>query len=263
MPLPRAHLFEFNDSPWMPHAVRDTLIEALSRTLDWGGIARALVPAFRRFVEATAATEVLDLCAGAGGPAAILVQELVHAGCKPPRFLLTDLQPQVGAWERIRRAHVGLVDYVSEPVDASAIPQALCSPARPRVIINALHHFRPALARSILQGAARGSSGVFVAEGFERNPLRFAPYIVAGIPALLATPVLSSHARLAKAAVTYLSPLMLAVCAWDGIVSTLRIYSEAELRAMVEPLGTALRWEYGTYEFAPFGKGMYFFGVRR
>jgi len=263
MPLPRAHLFEFNDSPWVPQAVRDTLIEALSRTLEWGRTLRGLVPALRRFLEATSATEVLDLCSGAGGPAAILARELAQAGGTPPRFLLTDLQPQVAAWQRIRQQQPGLIDYVAEPVDATAIPPALCAEARPRMIINALHHFRPELAQAIVCGACEGSRGVFVAEGFERNPLRFAPFVVAGLPALLATPVLSPHARLAKAAATYLSPLMLAVSAWDGIVSTLRVYTEAELRAMVEPLGPALRWEYGTYDFAPRGRGTYFFGVRR
>ena len=261
--LPRAHLFEFNDSPWAPRVLRDTLIEALSRTLAWGGILRGLVAPFARFLDATGAREVLDLCSGAGGPVAILADELARAGRKPPRFVLTDLQPQVGDWERIRQRHPGLVDYVAEPVDAAHLPTLLGDAQRPRMIINSLHHFRPELARSILCGAGERAPGVFVAEGFERNPLRFAPYAAAGVPALMATPWLSSRERALKAAATYLSPLMLGICAWDGVVSTLRVYTEAELRAMVEPLGAAFRWEYGTYPFAPLGRGSYFFGVRR
>ena len=31
---------------------------------------------------------------------------------------------------------------------------------------------------------------------------------------------------------------------WDGVVSVLRVYAEAELRAMVEPFGKAYAWEY-------------------
>jgi hypothetical protein len=75
--------------------------------------------------------------------------------------------------------------------------------------------------------------------------------------------VLARSDRLAKAALTYLTPLALGISAWDGIVSTLRVYSEDELREMVAPLGDAFEWEYGTYRFAPFGKGTYFFGAPR
>jgi len=263
VPLPRVHLFELNDNPAVPRALRDTLIETLSRTLAWGGILRGLVEPFARFVDATGASEVLDLCSGAGGPAAILAEELERTGRRPPRFVLTDLQPQIGAWERLRRDHPSIIDYVAEPVDATSLPAALGSAPRPRVIINALHHLRPELARSVLCGAASGAPGVFVAEGFVRNPLRFAPYAPAGIPALLATPVLSPRDRWQKALFTYLMPLSLAVCVWDGVVSTLRVYDEAELRAMVAPLGPTFVWEYGTYRFAPFGRGSYFFGLRR
>ena len=262
VPLPRLHLFEFNDSSWAPRALRDTVIEALSRTLAWGNILRGLVGPFGRFLDATGATEVLDLCAGAGGPAAILSRELARARTTPPRFLLTDLQPQAEAWGRLRRAQPHLIDFVPEPVDATRIPERLRGPARARVIINALHHFRPELARSILLGACEGSAGVFVAEGFERNPLRFAPFAAAGLPALYATPLLSGRARVSKAVCTYLLPLSLVASVWDGLVSTLRVYTEEELRRMVEPLGPTFRWEYGTYDFAPLGRGTYFYGVR-
>jgi hypothetical protein len=261
--LPRVHLFELNDDPRVPRALRDTVIETLSRTLAWGGILRGLVEPFARFLDATGATEVLDLCSGAGGPAVILAEELSRAGRSPPRFVLTDFQPQLGTWERIRRAHAGTIDYVAYPVDATRIPESLGGTVRPRVIVNALHHFRPELARSVLCGAAQGAPGVFVAEGFVRNPLRFAPYVLAGIPALFANPVLSPQDHLQKAVVTYLMPVSLAACAWDGVVSTLRVYTEAELRAMVAPLGPSFAWEYGTYRFAPFGRGSYFFGLRR
>ena len=44
-------------------------------------------------------------------------------------------------------------------------------------------------------------------------------------------------------------------------MSTLRVYTEADLRSMVAPLGDAFRWEYGTYDFKPFGRGYYFRGV--
>jgi hypothetical protein len=259
--LPRAHLFEFNDSAWVPLALRETIVEALSRTLVWGRVLEGLVAPFERFLEETGAREVLDLCSGAGGPAAILAEEIARAGGTPPRFLLTDLHPHAAAWKALKDARPSCIDYVEEPVDATRIPAGL-GEGRARVIINALHHFPEGLAGAILRGACADSPGVFVVEGFERNPLRFAAFARAGVPALYANPLLSPRRKLAKAMITWATPIALAASAWDGFVSTLRVYTEADLREMVAPLGDAFRWTYGTYDFSPGGRGYYFAGVK-
>jgi hypothetical protein len=257
MPPRRLQLFEFNDAPWAPVAVKELIIEALSRTLRWGRVLDPLAEPFRAFLDDTGQNEVLDLCAGAGGPATILAIALERTG-RAPRFLLTDLQPHPEEWARLRSEHPGIVDFVLEPVDATAIPEGLGA-GRPRLIINALHHFPPELAGTILRGACAGSPGIFIAEGFVRNPLRFAPFAVTGVPALLATPLFTPRRRIEKA---LLAIPTLALAAWDGLVSTLRVYTEEELRAMVAPLGDDYRWTYGNYQFPYGGLGYYFYGAR-
>ncbi len=77
------------------------------------------------------------------------------------------------------------------------------------------------------------------------------------------TPLLSSRDRLAKAILTYATPIVLGVSLWDGLVSTMRTYSRADLEAMVAPLGGDFTWTYGTYTFPVGGKGYYFHGVPR
>ena len=67
---------------------------------------RGLVGPFQRFLERSGAHEVLDLCAGAGGPARILAEEIARAGRAPPRFILTDLYPRVDYEEADLRAMV-------------------------------------------------------------------------------------------------------------------------------------------------------------
>ncbi|MEL6178504.1 MAG: hypothetical protein AAFS10_06100, partial [Myxococcota bacterium] len=62
--MQRHHLFEFNDHPSAPKALKELIIESLSRTLDWGRMVDGLVPAFTRFVEDARVDEVLDLGAG-------------------------------------------------------------------------------------------------------------------------------------------------------------------------------------------------------
>ncbi len=262
MELPRVHAFEFNDTARTPRFLRDIIVESLSRTLRWGHILRGLVPPFQRFLAASGSREVLDLCAGAAGPATILAREMRLGGQTPPRFLLTDLYPQPDAWEAARAEHPEDIDFVREAVDATHIPEGLAK-GRARTIINAFHHFPPEIARELLADAVRGSTGIFVSEAFERNPLGFFPMTVAGLPALLANPILSKRDRLAKAAATWLSPVAMGISLWDGVVSTLRVYSERELFEMVAPLGDSFEWEYGRYDFAPLGRGAYFFGVPR
>jgi hypothetical protein len=258
--LPRMELFEWNDSPWSPGPLRELIIESLSRTLRWGGMLRGLIAPFRAFLGASGAKEVLELGAGAAGPSEVLIDELLRAGATPPRFVLTDLMPQPEAWEEVAARSPSFVAFERSPVDATRIPPALAE-GRARVMINAFHHFPPALARAILADAARGSEGIFVSEGFERNPMGFLPMVPVGVAALLANPLLTRRSRLAKAWLTWGTPLAIAASAWDGVVSTLRVYSEEELREMVSPLGGRFRWEYGTYPAPLGGEGYYFYGV--
>jgi hypothetical protein len=257
--IPRLHLFELNDSAWVPVALRETIVEALGRTLSLGRILRGLADPFAGFLERTGATEVLDLCAGTGAPASILVRELKRAKITPPKFLLTDLHPHPNAWIELTHEHPGIIDFVGAPVDAAHIPTDI-GRGRARVIINALHHFTPEVAGAILRGAAKSAPGIFIAEGFERRPLRFASYALAGVPSLYATPLLSHQRKLKKAMLTYLSPIALGAAMWDGFVSTLRVYTESELREMVAPIAD-MEWTYGTWDFFPNGRGYYFYGA--
>jgi len=258
MSLPRLQLFEFNDLERAPAALRESLIEALSRALSWGRMMRGLAAPFAQFLERTNASEVLDLCAGAGGPASILIHELRRAGKKPPRFLLTDLMPHAEIWEAMAAHDPEAISFVREPVDATALPPALGA-GSPRLIINALHHLPPAIAGAVLRAACADSPGIFVAEGFERSPLHFLSMAPMALAAMLANPFLTPRNRVLK---LLLLPASIAAGVWDGLVSTMRVYSEAELREMVAPLGDRFEWEYGTYAFPLGGRGCWFRGVR-
>ena len=258
--LPRTHLFEFNDRDWVPASLRDTIIETLSRSLDWGGFLRPLVPVMDDFLSAAGTREVLDLCSGAAGPALILTEEAERIGIRAPRFLMTDLFPRVPIWTRARAQHPESIDFIAEPVDATRIPAAL-SDGRARVIVNAFHHFSPEHAGAILRDAVESQAPIFIAESFERDPRGAFPLIPIGIPSLLATPLLSPRDRLAKAAWTWLTPIALAAGTWDALISTLRVYSQQDLRDLVSPFGRSYEWTYGTYDYPFGGRGCYFQGV--
>lgn len=260
MNLPRLQLFEFNDAAWAPAPLKHQIIQALSRTMRWGRTLDGLVPQFQRFVARTGATEVLDLASGAGGPAAILAEAIRRDGHAPPRMLLTDLLPQPGAWAQLKAELPGIIDFEPAPVDMTAISPALGA-GRPRSIINALHHFPPGLARRLLEGAAEGASGLFIAEALVRSPARATAIALPGIPALYLNPFLSRDERLSKLLWTWPVPLALAAGIWDGAVSSMRVYTEAELRELVQPWGRSWEWHYGEFTYPPWGKGSFFWGI--
>ncbi|MBZ0233791.1 MAG: hypothetical protein K8M05_15795 [Deltaproteobacteria bacterium] len=259
--LPRMQLVEWNDLEATPAALRDIIVESLSRSLRWGRMMRGLVEPFQRFLATAGTDEILDLCSGAGGPAGVLAAELGVRGAAP-RFLLTDLYPRPEAWSAVQREHPGVIDFVEEPVDATAIPADLAA-GRARVVINAFHHFPPPLARAILADAVAGSRGIFISEALVRNPLSFLAFGPAGLAALYADPLLAKRDRLKKALLVWATPIALAAGTWDGLVSTMRIYEESELRDMVAPFGDRFRWTYGTYTHSLGGRGYYFYGVPR
>jgi hypothetical protein len=259
MALPRLHLFEFNDSPWAPAPIREALIEALSLALDWGRMLRGMAAPFGEFLRATQATEVLDLCAGAGAPAVVLARELRAAGQRPPRFLLTDLMPHVDVWAAMKAQDPEAIDFIAESVDATQIPAGLGA-GKARMIVNALHHLPPAVAGAVLRGACEGGPGVFIVEGFERSPLRFLPYAPVGSLSMIANLWRSPRNRLAK---TLLLPVTLVTAVWDGLVSTMRVYTEEELREMAAPLAAEFDFRYGTWSFPLGGKGYWFSAVRK
>ena len=256
MALPRLQLFEFNDAWWAPALLRETIVEALSRTLRWGRMLDGLVSPLARCLEAAGTSQVLDLCAGAGGPAAVLSEAMARRG-HDVHFLMSDLFPAISAWEALSAGNPRL-GFVPEPVDATAISPALGA-GRVRVIINALHHFPPEVAGKVLRGICQDAPGVFIAEGLVRNPLSFAALAPVGIAALLAAPLLSEDRRVARA---LLSPLSLAASAWDGTVSSMRIYLPEDLREMVADLD-GWTWTSGTFAHsAGLGSGVWFSGTR-
>ena len=258
MELPRLQLVELNDQSWVPALLRDTIVESLSLTLRWGRILDGLVDPLLDFLREAEATEVLELGSGGGGPARALAESAERRGV-PLRMLLTDLFPRPEAWEELRRRHPERIDYVTEPVDATRIPAAL-SHGRARVIINTFHHLPPELARSVIASACAAGAPLFIAEGFPRNPLRFLPFAPAGIAALAASPLFAKKQRTARAALVWGTPIALLASIFDGFVSTMRVYTEGELREMARD-AKGYRWRWGTYPFAPFGLGTFFYVV--
>src|SRR5258706_8321611 len=173
----RLQLFEIHDQPWCPHSLRDALTDFLQFTINLGGTYDAVVPMLRDAIVRAGATQVVDLCSGAGGP----WRRWVHAtrGHAPGFGLpvvLTDKYPN-------RLAQSGALPFHAEPVDATAVPSDLKGF---RTLFTSFHHFRPADAHAILADAVRQRQGIGVFEISRRAPRQNAGIAVAwvAVPAL-------------------------------------------------------------------------------
>jgi hypothetical protein len=240
--------------------IREAVVETLAETLERGGILDGLAPIFAEFVGKANASEVLDLCAGAGNPARILVRSMLAQGNIPPGILLTDLYPRTDAWYDAKAEFPNHISFVRDSVDATAIPASLSS-GRARTIINAFHHLPPALAQRVLDDAIASRSPILIAECFGRNPLGFVPLARRGLATLAGNPLFARHHRYKRALLTWAVPVIPAIAVWDGLVSTMRVYSEDDLRAMTAHSGAAFDWVYRTWEFPWGGTGNVFYGI--
>ena len=178
-----------------------------------------------------------------------------------PRIILTDLSPRIRLWDSLCAARPDELTFIPRSVDATAVPEEF-GRGRPRLILNAFHHFSPPLARAVLTDAHRHASGIFIAENFGRNPLGTLPCGIYGMPAAFANPVLTSQRRLVKALLTYLVPAIPLAVTWDGLVSSLRVYTREELLEMTRDL-QGFEWHDGVFHYSPMGRGRFFYGVRR
>lgn len=246
MPLPRLQLFELEDQAWFPRIVRDLATDYLHFMSERFALHRPIVPVLADLLRRTGATRIVDLCAGGAGPVPALAAALAADGARVD-FVLTDLYPNLSAWEAVAAAGAP-VRSVAVPVDARAVPDTLTGL---RTIFNGFHHFAPHDAIAVLRDAARQGQPIAIFEYPDRR-LRLLPAygIVTPFVVLAVTPWIRPF-RWRRLALTYLVPLVPLTCWWDGLVSTLRAYTPEELAALADAVGVdGYAWEAGRIEVA-------------
>jgi len=240
--MPRLHLFEIEDQSWCPRVLRDALTDYLRFVMDRFTPYAPAAPLLARALDRSGASHVVDLCSGGGGPWADLLRRLHAQGRTALRVQLTDYYPNRAAFTRLRDLSGGAIAGVVEPVDATDVPPHLPGFV---TMFTALHHFRPAVARRILEGAVRQRRGIAVFEITRRSLIAIAgmPFFALGV--LLFTPFIRPF-RWNRLLWTYVIPLMPLLAWWDATVSCLRTYTPDELREMVADLGAGdYAWEVG------------------
>ncbi|MCS6913923.1 MAG: hypothetical protein RMK29_07360 [Myxococcales bacterium] len=237
----RLQLFEFTDLPRCPETVRRLVTDYLRFVLRLLRLDGPMASLLLGLIRHTGADRLVDLCSGASGPILPILRRLQREGVSV-HVLLTDRFPNLPAFALAARQAPGAVDYVPEPIDATCVPAEL---AGIRTLFEGLHHFPPAQARAILADATRCGAPIAVFEVTARSLLPILGSFLLIPMVFLITPFIRPLTWW-RLVLTYLLPVAPLVIFWDALVSSLRSYTVAELRALTEGLpGPPYLWEVG------------------
>ncbi|MDW7690994.1 class I SAM-dependent methyltransferase [Flammeovirgaceae bacterium SG7u.111] len=257
MPKKRLHLFEVEDFPWYPNFIREGQTDYLRFLTQLFNVFQAIVPLVREVMEKTGQQEIVDMCSGGGGSMLLLRKQLKEATGKPFKATLTDLYPNISAYEYIKKESAGEIGYLPQSVDAVQGPEIETGFF---TIFNGFHHFEPAQAKAILQKAVDRKMPIGIFEPIDRSAWQIIANIFAlTVLMLLTTPFIRPF-RWQRLVFTYLIPLIPLCTLWDGIVSVLRLYDPEMMQQLISELPeNDFHWETGKASH-PFGKVIYLIG---
>lgn len=237
-------LFEFEDLPGLPDAIRTGMLDYLSWFLRITRFYRPTTPLIERLRDRNKGTSVIDLCSGGGGPWPQLHPLFLrHLGISPV-VILTDRFPNIAAYREAAVRSGGAIGYHPTSVDATAVPTELSGV---RTLFSAFHHFPKEQALGVLRQANEDDASIAVFDGGDRNLLVALGILVAHpILLVLVSPFLRPF-RWDRLLFTYLIPAIPVCTVWDGLVSIRNLYSTAALNELVAQAGgKGYTWEVGT-----------------
>jgi hypothetical protein len=236
----RRQLVELEDLSWWPRTFRDAATDYLAASVRVSKAHERIAPVLAAALRRCHATQVVDLCSGAGGIWPRLLPALRSQGVDV-QVTLTDKFPNLAALERAAAETPGL-GFDAEPVSALAVPARL---AGFRTMFLAFHHFEPQDARAILAAAVRDCQGIAVVEGISRRAVLLPLMAAAPLAVWLLTPFIRPF-RWSRLFWTYVLPVVPLNVVFDGVVSCLRVYSRDEMLDMARAAGGGYEWETGT-----------------
>lgn len=235
--MPRLHLFEFEDQHWFPSFLRNSITRYLAATYSVTPFPRLWAQRLSELLRKDQLTEIVDLGSGAGGPIALVLNELEQLGFKA-HVTLTDLFPNAPL------VSVSL-DYWRQPVDATRVPTTLPGI---RTMFAAFHHFKPGAAAKILRDAFEQRRAICIFEATSRTPAAIASTLIIPLLVLALTPRIRPVSWI-QILLTYLPPILPLLIFWEGLVSQLRTYSVSELKGLTRDLQSPdYTWEAGLVE---------------
>ncbi|WP_299825235.1 class I SAM-dependent methyltransferase [uncultured Pontibacter sp.] len=239
----RLQLFELEDQRWFPHVVRQGMLDYLRFMITKLETYEAALPLLEELLVKTKQHHIIDLCAGAGGGIAGIREGLSKRMAATITVTLTDLYPNLDAYEYLQNESKGAIDFIPEPVNALNVPENLHGV---RSIFSSFHHFPPQIAQSILQDAVNKRAAIGIFEGAKKSWTEMLLlWLTFPFAIIFVTPFIRPF-KFSRLFFTYVIPLIPLGILWDGTVSLLRIYPPGKLQKMANKVsGTSYTWKAG------------------
>jgi hypothetical protein len=238
--MTRVHAFELHELPGCPPLLRRLATDYLHTV---GRVFRAFEPVeplLEAALSASGGGTIVDLCSGGTGPIIELAEAVRKRRGREPHVVLSDLFPDPDAFAAAAQRTSLSVFGEPQSIDARRVPERLSGV---RTLFDCFHHFSPADARGILRDAADRRAPILIVEATERSlGAVMSMLLVVPVLVLLLTPFVRPF-RLWRLLLTYVLPVAVPLIVFDGVVSCLRSYTEAELRELTRGL------EAETYSF--------------
>jgi salicylate hydroxylase len=218
------------DHRWTPALVRETLLEVLDFCNSW----------FRPWYQQTACeivrwsrlepgAAVVELGAGGGAilrEVARLESSALEIGYKLPALIPTDLYPALEEWRRMQ-AEFPQIQPCESPVDFDDPP--FWPEDTLLVLAAALHHVPRPRRIALLLRLAQTARAVLIFEPVRRTALSLVLTSFCWVPALLLPAVwFRRQGVVRRVLLCWMLPVVPLMFVWDGIISCLREWSDAE-----------------------------------
>lgn len=174
----------------------------------------------------------------------------------PVEFILTDLHPNVTAWDKVAKKFPQIT-FERESVDASKAPKHLVQ--RPdgkkvmRLFNLSFHHFDDALARDILRDTVQAGQGFAIFELQDRSLAGVMSVLMLGVGAIIMAPFFAWKWKSpATLLFSWPMPVLPFFLVFDGLISCLRARTAEEIEHLLRSCGTdTSSWEMrsGTCKF--------------
>ena len=231
----RLHLFELEDQSWFPHTFRQSMLDYLRFMITKLGVYDPAIPLLEELLRSSGQKHFTDLCSGAGGGIEVIREALDQRMGEPVRVTLSDLYPNIGAYDYLQAQSDGLIDYIASPVDATKVPPQITGV---RTMFSSFHHFKPDQAVAILQDAANQRAPIGIFEGGGKTWGELLVFLLTFPIIILAVTPFIRPFKLSRLLFTYLMPVIPAGIIWDGAVSLFRLYNPDMLDQLVSKVQT-------------------------
>lgn len=252
--MKRLHLIEIEDQNWCPSIIRDGITDFLQFIVYVFHLYRPVAERLSKTFEKLKTVKIIDLCSGGGGPWLRMMPDFPKKQQQTLHLHLTDLYPNIAAFDLLATNKDTLAVYHPESVSALDVPDELNGF---RTLFSSFHHFKPDQAKKIIADAIEKNQGIAIFESTQRHILLIIYMLFIPVIILLVTPFIRPF-KWSRLLFTYFIPVIPLAIMFDGIVSCLRTYTPEELSAMVNSIegSEQYHWDIGLEKISPLPIGV-------